>query len=53
LNNKGCYEGIVFGSMENTVKDMTQAAHIGVIKCDRIPPEGILFAEYKLQINMH
>ena len=36
----GCYEAIVYGSVDVTLRDMMPAAHVGTIKCDRIPPEG-------------
>jgi hypothetical protein len=36
----GCYEALVYGIMENTISDLTPAAHIGTIKCDLVPPEG-------------
>jgi hypothetical protein len=38
----GCYESLVHGMMECTIRDLTPAAHVGTIRTDSLPPEGII-----------
>lgn len=44
----GCYEALVYGTMEITLRDLTPAANVSTIKCDMIPPEGAYNAIWKV-----
>lgn len=49
----GCYESLVYGTMENTLRDLTPVANVSTIKCDSIPPEGnfSMYSLYIIQTN--
>jgi calpain len=36
----GCYESLVYGSMESTIRDLTPTANVSTIKTETIPQDG-------------